>query len=520
MNSSQVQKNTEPLLKMEGITKSFPGVLANDGVDLNIFSSEIHALLGENGAGKSTLVKILYGFYRMDKGSIILKDQEIEINNPSDARKANIGLVFQDFSLIPTFTVAENIALFLSELRFVLDMKGIENQIREYSNRYQLNVDPQELVGHLPLGDQQKVEILKLLLSNAQIIILDEPTRVLAPHEIDALFNILNYLKQDGFAIVLITHKLKEVMGFADRVSVLRKGKLSGSLVRKDLSEKKLIDLMFAKELDASAKEKSSRENYDEKPTLLKLKNISTKKQGASNGLTEINLEIKAGEILGVAGVSGNGQRELGELVLGMETPVAGEKIIFERDSTKWSVRRVRSEGVAYIPESPLQMAVTGWLPVVFNMSITRTWLYAKFGGFLMDVKKMVADAKMAFDQMDFEIPQLFSQARSLSGGTLQRTIIARELAFKPRLVVASYLTRGLDMQSVLAAHKVLNEIREAGAGILLISEDLDELFKLSDRLIVLYEGRIEGEFSPSKTNPIEIGHIMTGSRTKSDAKK
>ena len=234
---------------MTGITKSFPGVLANDSIDLDIYASEIHALLGENGAGKSTLVKILYGFYRADSGSIKLNGQELQIQSPSDARQAQIGLVFQDFSLIPTFTVAENIALFLTDLKAILDLHDIENRIKEVSSRYQLDVDPRKLVSQLSLGEQQKVEILKLLLSNARILILDEPTRVLAPHEISALFKVLENLKKDGYAVILITHKMQEVIDFADRVTVLRKGKVSGNLTRSGLSEEKLIQLMFAKQL-------------------------------------------------------------------------------------------------------------------------------------------------------------------------------------------------------------------------------------------------------------------------------
>ena len=366
---------------MAGISKSFPGVLANDSVNLDIYASEIHALLGENGAGKSTLVKILYGFYRADSGSIKLNGRDLQIRTPSDARQAQIGLVFQDFSLIPTFTVAENIALFLTNLKAILDIKSVENQIGEVSERYQLDVDPRKLVSQLSLGDQQKVEILKLLLSNARILILDEPTRVLAPHEISALFRVLENLKKDGYAVILITHKMQEVIDFADRVTVLRKGKVSGNLTRSGLSEEKLIQLMFAKQLVSPTKQQALMPVLERNP-VLELQKIGTQGAGSSISLKEIDLDIFPGEIVGVAGVSGNGQKELGEVVLGMERCGHGEKRLFGQDATLWSVGKVRKNGVAYIPENPLQMAVTGWLPVVHNMALTRDLALRPLAGF------------------------------------------------------------------------------------------------------------------------------------------
>jgi general nucleoside transport system ATP-binding protein len=513
MHSVHTDKTSkQPFLSMVGITKSFPGVVACDSINLDIYDSEIHALLGENGAGKSTLVKILYGFYRADAGTIVMNGRELTIRTPADARQAKIGLVFQDFSLIPTFTVAENIALFLTNLKPILDLHSIESRISDISARYQIDVDPHHLVSELSMGEQQKVEIIKLLLSNARILILDEPTRVLAPHEIDALFKVLENLKQDGYAIILITHKLQEVTGFADRVTVLRKGKVSGTLLRSELTENRLIELMFAKALSSPLKQ-SHLEAASKKPPVLELRNIETQREGSSICLKGIDLEIFPNEIVGIAGVSGSGQKELGEVVLGMERCANGKKILFGEDATRWSIRKARNSGVAYIPENPLQMAVTGWLPVFLNMALTHTWLYALWLGFRMDISKMIADARSAFERLGFDVPQLFVPAMSLSGGTLQRMTIARELAFNPRLVIASYLTQGLDVQSTLAAHKALLDTRESGAGILLISEDLDELFSLSDRLIVFFEGRIVGSFKPESTNTVEVGHLMTGSK-------
>jgi len=501
-----------PLCSLIGITKSFPGVLANDAIDLDIYASEIHALLGENGAGKSTLVKILYGFYRADAGSFILNGKAIQIHTPADARQMQIGLVFQDFNLIPAFTVAENIALFLPHLKATLSLREIENRIRDISNRYDLQVEPHKLVSQLSLGEQQKVEILKLLLSNSKILILDEPTRVLAPHEVEALFTVLKNLREDGYAIILITHKLHEVIECADRVTILRRGKVAGSLLRRGLSEKKLIHLMFGKSLDSFAGKRALKGTIGKSPCV-KLRNVETHGEGSAISLKDVNLEIYPGEIVGVAGVSGNGQKELGDVLLGMERCVRGEKILFGNLANNWSISKVRRSGVAFIPESPLQMAVTGWLPVIHNMAITRTWLYARWGGLRLDWKKAIKDALDSFNRFGFQVPSLYTPTMALSGGNLQRMVIAREMAYHPKLIVASYLTRGLDVQSTLAAHQSLMDAREKGSGILLISEDLEELFSLSDRLIVVLGGRIVGTLQPEKTDPYQVGHLMTGSK-------
>ena len=502
-----------PLLSLTNITKAFPGVLANDAIDLDIYASEIHALLGENGAGKSTLVKILYGFYRADAGSFILNGKPIQIHSPADARLAKIGLVFQDFTLIPAFSVAENIALFLPDLKPVLSLKAIEDRIRSISERYQLEVDPRKLVSQLSLGEQQKVEILKLLLSNSRILILDEPTRVLAPHEVEALYTVLKNLREDGYAIILITHKLHEVIECADRVTILRRGKVAGSLLRKGLTEKKLIQLMFGRSLESTTGLHALK-TIDGSPCV-ELRNVDTRGEGSAIGLRDINLEIRPGEIVGVAGVSGNGQKELGDLLLGVERCVRGEKVLFGKLANNWSIAKVRRSGVGFIPENPLQMAVTGWLPVIYNMAITRTWLYSRWGGLLLDWKKAIKDTLVSFNRFGFQVPSLYTPAMSLSGGNLQRMVIAREMAYHPTLIVASYLTRGLDVQSTLAAHQALIEAREKGSGILLISEDLEELFSLSDRLIVVLGGRIVGVFRPDKTDPYQVGHLMTGSKVK-----
>jgi len=508
--NSRVRKQQEALLVLRGITKIFPGVVANDHIDLDIYNGEIHTLLGENGAGKSTLMKILYGFYRADGGQILLKGNPISIRSPHDARKVNIGMVFQDFTLIPAFSVAENIALFLPDLQAVLDLKEIHHRIHELSERYNLQVDPKAMVSQLSIGVQQKVEILKLLLSDAHLLILDEPTRVLAPHEVEALFRVLDRLRKDGYAIILITHKMKEVLECADRITVLRNGRVAGSLLRSEADEDKLISMMFKKKLSSLRIGRKTVRDETVSP-LLELRGVETRGEGVEISLKAIDLKVYPGEIVGIAGVSGNGQRELGDVVLGMIKCVNGTKVLFGKDFTSLSIQRVRHSGVGFIPENPLTMATAPFMTVLENMTLTNTRRYARLGGLRMDWQAAKAETEDMLQKMGFSIP-FYLPTRSLSGGNQQRMVIVREMLHDPHLIIASYLTRGLDVQSTLAARQALIQARESGAGVLLISEDLEELFTLSDRLIVLYGGRIVGMFKPEETDVYEVGHLMTGS--------
>lgn len=501
----------QPLLSLRGITKRFPLVLANDAVDLDIYAGEIHSLLGENGAGKSTLVKILYGFYRADSGSLSLNGQPVQIHSPAEARKLGIGMLFQDFSLIPALSVAENIALFLKDLKPVLNLRQVDARIHELAERYNLQVRSQVRVSELSIGEQQKVEILKLLLSGARILILDEPTRVLAPHEVKALYQVLSSLRGEGYAIILITHKMKEVLECADRITILRKGGVAGSLLQADASEKKLVELMFGREMQDLSRENRVVDAEETAP-LLDLRGVTTRGEGAVTGLKDINLKIYPGEIVGVAGVSGNGQKELGDLVLGMIPCARGEKILFGKPANQSSIRQTRRQGVAFIPENPLAMASIPFMTVLENIALTRPWRYARRGGWSMDWNAARKDTQDGLEKMGYSLP-LYSLARSLSGGNLQRMVIIRELGLGPRLIVASYLTRGLDVQSTLAARQALLDARQDGAGILLISEDLEELFTLSDRLVVLYDGRIAGEFKPEETDFYQVGYLMTAAK-------
>jgi ABC-type uncharacterized transport system ATPase subunit len=503
--------NQPPMISLRGITKAFSTVLANDQIDLDIFSAEIHALLGENGAGKSTLMKILFGFYRADAGEIRLNGKTISIHSPHDARAAHIGMVFQDLNLIPAFTVAENIALFLPDLKAVLNPQEINKRINDISRHYGLEVNPQTLVSQLSIGEQQKVEILKLLLSDAKLLILDEPTRVLAPHELKALFGILANLKKDGYAIILITHKMKEVLECADRITVLRRGKVAGSFMRDEATEEKLVTLMFEKELSGLKINPGAERDTSSMP-VLELCGVESQAEGAGISLKGIDLKIRPGEIVGVAGVSGNGQRELCDVVLGMETCTKGKKLLYGKDLTNLPVQAMRRNGVSFIPENPLMMASVPYMTVLENMALTDTGRYARRGGFSMDWAAVKADIDKTVKRLGFSL-NFYTIAKSLSGGNLQRMVILREMTHNPRLIIASYLTRGLDVQSAVAARQALVQAREGGAGVLLISEDLEELFTLSDRLLVLYGGSIVGEFKPSETDIFEVGHLMTGSK-------
>ncbi len=498
------------MISMRGIMKAFLGVLANDKIDIDIYTSEVHALLGENGAGKSTLMKILYGFYRLDSGQIFHNGKPVSVQSPHDARGLKMGMVFQDFSLIPALSVMENLALFLPQLSFVVNARGISQRIEQVSVRYGLEVKPDALVSQLSIGELQKVEILKLLLADAHLLILDEPTRVLAPHEVKALFNVIDGLKKDGYAIVLITHKLTEVLECANRITVLRAGRVAGECLCAEASEEKLISMMFEKKL-TSISAKQRKENPEQVTALLELKDVWTHAEGLETSLNNISLKINPGEIVGVAGVSGNGQKELGDVCMGLIHCERGSKLIFGRDFTHKPVQEVRSQGVSFIPENPLSMSIAPYLTVLQNMAITRTKKYARLGGLSMDWQAVQADVSQSAQRLGFSFPY-YAMARSLSGGNMQRMVIAREMINEPWLIIASYLTRGLDVQSTIAARQALIQARDRGAGVLLISEDLDELFSLSDWLVVLYRGRIVGHLRPEDTNLYEVGLLMTGS--------
>jgi general nucleoside transport system ATP-binding protein len=498
------------LVEAREISKRYPMVLANDRVDISLRAGEVHALLGENGAGKSTLSRILYGFTLPDAGEILVDGYAAALRSPRDARALGIGMVFQSFTLIPALSVVENIALFLPDLPAVVRGRDVARRVRAMAERFGLSVRLSALVRDISVGEQQKVEVLKLLLADARVLILDEPTKVLAPHEVDELFRVFAALKAEGYAILFITHKLREVLASADRVTVMRQGRVAGTLPRAELSEGALLSLMFGGQAARTPAAPAPRRDAAG-PTLLELRGACTRATGTETSLHEVDLALRAGEVVGIAGVSGNGQKELGDVILGLRPLSRGTRSFMGEDATRWSIGRVRRAGVAFVPEDPLGMAAVGFMSIRENLSLGTGRRYAR--GLGVDWAALGSDMEASYRRLGFTLPALGAPIRSLSGGNLQRAVVARELAGNPRLVVALYPTRGLDVVSAVAVRGLLRSVRDAGSGVLFISEDLEELEETADRLLVMFGGRVVGEFRRGEWDAGRVGHLMTGSR-------
>jgi ABC-type uncharacterized transport system ATPase subunit len=493
------------LLEARGIVKRFGSLLANDVAEFAVHPGEVVALLGENGAGKSTLCKILYGFYRPDAGEIRVSGRVQIIASPREARRHGIGMVFQNFSLIPALTVWENVALFLDGLPWAFSAGTLRRRMNHLVERLHLTVDPRLPVGRLAVSDQQKVEILKQLLAGARVLILDEPTKVLAPPEIEGLFRAIAELREDGYGIVFITHKLREVTRCADRVAVMRHGRITGTLPGRDATEAALMSLMFGDTVPFEQRPRS----VSTGGIVLELKAVATAPASGATVLRDLSLRLRAGEILGVAGVSGNGQRELADVVLGLRRPIAGARRLWDEEATHWSVARTRDKGVASIPDDPMAMAAIPGLTVRENLALGAGRRYRAGLGFDWPRLETAMDesaARLRFPPLAYD-----SRAAVLSGGNLQRVVLTRELAHDPRLIIALYPTRGLDARGAQSLRDLLGERRQAGAAILLVSEDLDELFAVSDRLIVLRDGQVAGDFAPDQFLVEMVGPAMVG---------
>ena len=496
---------------MRGITKRFPGVLANDRVDFEAATGEVHALLGENGAGKSTLSNILTGLYRPDEGTIGLYGEPARFDSPSDAIDAGIGMVHQHFRLVPPFTVAENIILgeHRPEARsFVVHPRRIERDVAGLGERYGLAVDPRARVWQLSVGEQQRVEILKALYREARILILDEPTAVLTPQEAESLFVTLRRMAEEGRTVIFISHKLHEVKAVADRVTVLRGGRAVATVDAAGATPRELAALMVGREVELARRvERAAPPGED---AALEVDGLNVRGDRGEEAVRDVSFTVLAGEILGVAGVAGNGQRELAEAVTGMR-PSTGSVRVHGRKLRTGDPRAAISAGIAHVPEDRLGTGVAPGLSIAEN-SVLKSYRHRgiSFGPLLnWSVIREVARDLIGRFGVVTPGPQL--RARDLSGGNLQKLVLGREFSSAPRVLIAASPTRGLDVGAIEAVHAYLREAAAEGVAVLLISEDLDEIIALADRVVVVYEGRLTGEFDPNAATIEEIGLAMAG---------
>jgi general nucleoside transport system ATP-binding protein len=496
-----------PALEAVGIVKRFPGVLANDHVDFDLAAGEIHALLGENGAGKSTLMNILAGLYRPDEGEVRLDGRPIAYRSPRDAIAAGLGMVHQHFTLVPSQTVTENILLGLSQPRFLLNPRRSEAEIADLATTFGLRVHPRAKIWQLSVGEQQRVEILKMLYRGARILILDEPTAVLAPQEIDDLFATLRTMAAAGRSIVFISHKLAEVVAIADRVTVMRRGRVTAAgIPAAGATTRDLARLMVGRDL----LELYDRAPFEPGEVLLTVRDVQADNDRGLPALRGVSLDVRAGEIVGIAAVAGNGQAELAEAITGLR-PCRGTIAIGGEEVQNRAAGHAIRHGIAHVPEDRTGVGTAPNLSLTDNLIMKRFRDAPVSRGWLIDDASARALAESLKDEYSISAPSIDTQARLLSGGNLQRLILAREIEMKPRLTVACQPTRGLDVGAIETVHRLLLERRAQGAGILLISEDLDEILALADRVDVMYEGRIVGSFDGRTADVHQIGLLMTG---------
>jgi general nucleoside transport system ATP-binding protein len=491
-------------IEMKGITKRFGPVLANDKVDFELIQGEVHALLGENGAGKTTLMRILYGLYQEDDGEIIIKGEKSKINSPKDAIAKGIGMVSQHFTLVPPLSVAENIVLgFNPGLR--MNPREIEQKVKAASQRFGVSVKPSALVRHLSVGERQRVEILKALYRNIHVLILDEPTAVLVPQEVEILFETLLRLRKEGLSIIFISHKLNEVMTISDRITVLRDGRCIGTVAKKDSSENKLAKMMVGRETFGVTRQL---EKCAGKP-VLEVKNITALSSKGLVALKDISFTVCENEILGIAGVSGNGQSELGRVLSGILKPSAGHVLLGAKEISKSSPAEITRLGVGRIPEDRHE-GVVNELTVEENLALETLEEYTRNS--MMNWKKVRANAIDLIKQYQIKARPT-DETRKLSGGNMQKVILARALSRKPKLVIAAQPTRGLDVGATEYVRNRLLEEKRKGAAVLLISEDLEEILTLSDRIAVMYEGRMVGVMDAGDATEEKLGLLMCGAK-------
>lgn len=497
-------------VEMRGVTKRFGDVVANDSISLAIPAHSIHAIIGENGAGKSTAMNILYGFYAADEGEILIDGEVRAISSPRDAIELGLGMVHQHFMLVEPLTVTENIILGLEpRAGLAIDYKQARSRVREISEQYGLRINPDARVGNLSVGQQQRVEILKTLYRGARILILDEPTAVLTPQEVTEMFAILRGLRQQGKTIIIITHKLAEVLALSDSITVMRDGRVVGNLPAQEATAEGLARMMVGREVLLRVEKKEA----SPKAPVLTVRGLSLGVDSGNVALDDVSFEVRGGEILGIAGVEGNGQTELIEILAGLRQAGKGEILLEGRSIDKLDAHKRKRAGIAHIPEDrhrrglllPFDLASNSILGMHRDPPVSRA--------LLLDPKVIQERARRLVKEYDVRPPNIALAARALSGGNQQKLIVAREFDINPRLLLVAQPTRGVDIGAIEFIHRKLIELRDAGAAVLLVSAELDEILSLSDRVIVMYEGRVVGEVSPASASEEQIGLMMTGGR-------
>jgi simple sugar transport system ATP-binding protein len=507
MDISMVQAQSKLAVQLRGITKRFPGVVANHQVDLDVPRGKILALLGENGAGKTTLMNVLAGLYHPDEGQIVIHDQPVRFTSPREAIQSGIGMVHQHFMLVDSLSVAENLILGMKARGVTIQVEKLRKEISELSEHYKMPVDPNAFIWQLSVGEQQRVEIMRMLFRGAEVLILDEPTAVLTPQEADELAVILRQMADEGKAIIIITHKLNEVMAYADHVTVLREGKNVANLEIANTNREELAKLMVGREIFFRL-EKNPPQLGE---VALKVEDLEALNDKGLPALRGVCFELHTGEIIGVAGVAGNGQRELAEVITGLRQVVDGCITIGAVEVTNCTPREAIKNGISHIPGDRLGVGLIPNLPVSDNLALKAYRKPPLARGLVLNYPSLVAFAKKLIERFQIMTPNASTSTRLLSGGNQQKVVLAREITASQGVLIAVHPTRGLDVGATETVRRTLLEQRDQGAAIVLISEDLDELIQLSDRIMVLYEGRIMGMLDADTAEPAEIGLLMAG---------
>ncbi|MGG0317007.1 ABC transporter ATP-binding protein [Priestia megaterium] len=498
----------EYVIEMLDIRKEFPGIVANDIITLQVKKGEIHALLGENGAGKSTLMNVLFGLYQPEKGQIRVNGQEVKITDPNVANDLGIGMVHQHFMLVQNFTVTENIILGNEPTRTgKINIKKAAQDIQELSNQYGLSVDPYAKIQDISVGMQQRVEILKTLYRGADILIFDEPTAALTPQEITELIQIMKKLIQEGKSIILITHKLKEIMSVCDRCTIIRKGVGVGTVNVQETNPDELAALMVGREVHFKTEKKTA----TPKEAVLTIKELVVEDSRGVEAVSSLDLSVRAGEIVGIAGVDGNGQTELIEAITGLRKIKSGSITLKNQELSTLSTRKITESGIGHIPQDRHKHGLVLDYTIGENIGLQTYYQKPMSKSGILNYKEMYKKAKELIAEYDVRTPSEYTQARSLSGGNQQKAIIAREVDRSPELLIAAQPTRGLDVGAIEFIHKKLIEERDKGRAVLLVSLELDEVINLSDRIAVIYEGKIVDIVDPKETNEQELGLLMAG---------